>query len=176
MARMTGGALNFMRPPGAPRLGWGLLAAGVLALLAALEVSSRWDAQAREVERLARSRGDAQRVKAIPPPPVEANVAERRWRQIQVDVQRPWLPMLRAVEAATMNQVYLLALSAAPETGEVKLQAEAPDFDHAVAYLLRLAETGALEPGTLVSHEELAAPAAAGAVIRFSATTRWRAR
>ena len=59
-----------------------------------------------------------------------------------------------------------------PATGMVKLDAEAPSFDHALAYVQVLDEVGSLQPAIIVSHEPSVDPTGRSAV-KFSATTRW---
>lgn len=165
--------IDFLRRPGQPVLGGWLLAAGVLALGAALWQLQRWDATRElrlaaiaEREAAARERTEAAR-------PVPPTAAELRLRQAQREIQRPWLATLRGIEQATQPPVYLLSMAIDPNSGAVRLEAEASDFEQGVAYAQRLAATGALEAGTLTTHETVMDPANGRRSVRFSVTTRW---
>lgn len=165
-----------MRPPASPPLGWWLLAAGVVAMVVALELKGQWTSDQNEAQRREQSRIEARLTLDRPTRPAEPTLAQRRWAQIQPELQRPWLPMLRAVETATSSPVYLLSLAVEPEFGVIKLEAEAPDFGSAIVFVQRLGETGALQPGALVSHEEIATQGTPASMVRFSATSRWNRR
>ena len=169
---MSGRAVDFLRAPQPPRIGWVLLMLGVAALAAAFSFDQRWASERAASERVEQQALDARRARQAPPPPVELTLAQRRWQQAQGELRRPWLPALRAIESATLNPVFLLSLTIEPSTGLIKLDAEAPSFDHALAYVQMLDEGGVLQPATLVSHEQ-GADVAGRSTVRFSAVTYW---
>jgi len=80
---------------------------------------------------------------------------------------------LRAIESATVDPVYLLGLSFEPSTGAIKLEAEAPSFEHALAFTQVLADGVTLSTASLASHEQLADQTALRPVVRFTVLTRW---
>lgn len=170
---MSSASVDFMRSPAPPPLGWWLLAAGIAAMFVALVLQGQWASDQMQAQRLERLRSGTLHVKDRPARPAEPTLAQRRWAQAQPELLRPWLPMLRAVETATSSPVYLLSLTLEPESGVLRLDAEAPDFGSAIAYVQRLDATGALLPGALLSHEEISIPGSPGSMVRFSATTRW---
>ena len=165
--------VDFMRAPASAPLGWWLLAAGVAAMVVALELQGQWASQQLQAQRLEQSRAQARQPQGRPARPAEPTLAQRRWAQAQPELLRPWLPMLRAVETATSRPVYLLSLTVEPQSGVLRLEAEAPDFGSAITYVQSLGETGVLQAATLLSHEEISIPGSPGPMVRFSATTRW---
>ena len=169
---MSGRAVDFLRAPQSPRIGWVLLAVGIAALAAAWWFVQRWASERVASERAEQQALDAQRALQAPAPPVEPTLAQRRWQQAQSELRRPWLPALRAIESATVNPVFLLSMTIEPSKGLIKLDAEAPSFDHALAYVQVLDEGGVLQPATLVSHEQ-AADLAGRSAVKFSVITHW---
>jgi hypothetical protein len=170
---MRSSAIDFLRPPRPPRLGWVLLALGVAALATALWLEQRWTSERAVAEQAEQQALAAQRALRAPPPPTEPTLAQRRWQQAQGELRRPWLPALRAIESATVNPVFLLSMTIEPGNGLIKLDGEAPSFDHALAYVQVLDEGGALQPATLLSHEQAVDPSGARGAVKFSVTTRW---
>jgi len=109
----------------------------------------------------------------------------------RAELDTPWLPMLQAIESATHDPVYLVALDLDPSTGTLRLEGEASTFDAILAYLQALDAQPALTAVTLVSHAEIApggatptspaivslprtGPAPQEALLRFSASAQWR--
>jgi hypothetical protein len=167
------GTVDFLRPARQPTIGWVLLALGAATLAVAWWCEQQWAGERAATVMAQHEALAAQRALQAPPPPAEPTLAQRRWQQAQGELRRPWLPALRAIEAATVNPVFLVGLTIDPAKGSIKLEGEAPSFDHALAYVQLLDEGGALEPATLVSHEQSSGTAGPGALVRFSATTRW---
>ena len=170
---MTSAHIDFLKAPGTPRAGWLLLGLGAGALALALWMQTHWSAQtAREVERRQHLQAQA-RSRALPPAPVVPTPAQRYAQQAALALQRPWLPALRAIEAATVAPIYLLSLSIDPTQDMVKIEGDAPSFDHALAYVQMLDEGHALQPAALLSHETVVEPGTGRSYVRFVATTRW---
>jgi hypothetical protein len=169
---VTARGVDFLRAPSPPAAGWVLLAVGIVALATALWFEQRWASERVAAESAHERALAAQRALSAPPPRREPSIAQRRWQQAQVELQRPWLPALRAIEGATVNPVFLLGMTIEPSQGLVKLDAEAASFDHALAYVQVLDIGGALEPAALISHEHVV-DATGRNTVRFSAVTRW---
>ncbi|MEP7296801.1 MAG: hypothetical protein ABI702_11480 [Burkholderiales bacterium] len=167
--------MDFLRRPQPPRVGWVLLAIGALAMAFALWSDKRWADDHQTALQTEQDRVAAQRAAQTPPPPKEPTFAEQRWRQAQPELQRPWFAALRAVESATTNPVFLLAMSIEPASGLIKLDAEAPTFDHAMAYVQVLDEGNTLQPAMIVSHEQAMDPSGGRGAVKFSVVTHWNA-
>ena len=165
--------VNFLRPRQAPLAGWILLAIGLSCLAAALSLEQHWASERIAAERAAQQDLAADRAKQSPPSPAEPKLAERRRQQARLELQRPWLFALRSIESATVNPVFLLSMTIEPSNGLIKLVAEAPSFDHALAYVQMLDEGGVLQPATMASHEQAAETGTEGSGVRFSAVTHW---
>jgi hypothetical protein len=172
---MNGRAPDFLRPQRQPRTGWILLAVGTLAMVAALYVERRCTLQHVAADH-AQQQAAADLARQAPPRPVEPTALQHRADQVQHvlrNMRDPWLPTLRAIESATVSPVFLLSLDIDPTKGLVKLDAEAPSFDHALAYVQMLEEGGFLRPAQLVSHESAVDGASGRNVVRFSVATQW---
>ena len=169
MSRHT---IDFLRRPQPPAIGWVLLVLGLLALATALGLEQRWTRERLTLQNAAQLARAQQQAREAPPPPVEPTLAQRRWQQAQGELRRPWLPALRAIESATVNPVFLLSMTLEPSKGLIKLEGEAPSFDHALAFVQVLDTGGVLQPAALVSHESITS-AAGTASVRFSAMTHW---
>ena len=165
--------IDFRKAPGLPRLGWLLLALGATGCALALWTQFRWSTQSAQLshERLAAQA--LQRARELPSAPVPLTAAQRRGLQVADSMRRPWLPALRAIEAATSAPIYLLSLSIDPTTGTMKIEGEAPTFDHAMAYVQTLDEGRVLRPASLTSHETVVDPVTGRSYVRFTAITRW---
>lgn len=166
-------AVDFLRVPGLPRVGWYVLALGMSGLAAALLCQAHWASQRAAVLRAEQQALARQQELNAPPPPVAPTLAERRWQQAQVELRRPWLPTLRAIEATTQDPVYLLSLSIAPSTGQIRLDAEASSFDQAVDYVQALGSDGVLQQAMLSSHVELPPALGSRPTVKFSAIAHW---
>ena len=167
-------APDFLRGPARPYAGWVCLGVGTLAIVAALA----WDyheAQGREAAlRAQRQAQEAAGSTTAPAPSPAERAAQQRVRQVQAELRMPWLAVLQAVEAATVKPVYMLSMSVEPSSGAVRLDAEATNYEQALAYARALGESGLLAPAMLVSHEQIAEAAPGRPALRFSVSTRWR--
>ena len=171
MSRPT---IDFLYPPRTPLLGWFLLAAGVLCFATALWLSNKWSADQLLARRAEQAAADARRERLRPKPQAAPTIEQLRQNQAAIELRRPWLPALRAIESATTAPIFLLSLTIDPATGLVKLEGEAPSLDHALAYGLVLDEGGVLQPAIVNSHDVVTNPART--VVRFAASSRWIAR
>src|SRR5262249_46166930 len=153
----------------------GLLLLGGTAMAAALWVDQSWAKErvAREdVERARLEAVDRARREALRP--VVLTPDQLRLQRIAPVLRQPWLPTLRLIENAAEPPVYLLALSIDPASGVVQLEAGAPDFGSALAYVKSLDEDGLVGPAQLRSHEPGADPNRP--TVRFKVATRWSGR
>lgn len=168
-------SIDFLHPQRSPVLGWWLLAGGMaaMALASAQYGRTRTELQARED--IMQQRAMAQeRARRVALRPVLPTTDERRLRHVAAQLRQPWLAALAAIESATQPPIYLLALSIDPATGRIKLEGEAPSFDHAMAYAQLLDQDGTLAQATLASHERVTVESGpTPPVVRFTALTRW---
>jgi hypothetical protein len=171
MSRST--TIDFLRPPGTPTLGWVLLAAGALCCATAVWFGNKWSSERLVALRAEQAAAEARREQSRPKPRPAPTSDQLRLAHAQLELRRPWLPALRAVESATAAPIFLLSLTIDPATGLVKLEGEAPSLDHALAYGLVLDEGGALQPAVVNSHDVVTDPGSGRSVVRFAATTRW---
>lgn len=169
-------AVDFLRPTTSPPLGWWLLGAGVVALGFALWCDSRWGAERTEALRLSQLRAEVLRARLQPAPPPVPNATQQRWQQARVELQRPWISALHAVESATTDPIYLLSLTVEPSSGLLKLEAEAPSFEEALDYARILEQWGTLQRTALSTHEQATDAASGRSIVRFTLTTHWNAR
>jgi hypothetical protein len=96
----------------------------------------------------------------------------RRLSHIQPELDRPWLPLMRAIESATEPPVFLLGLSTDPAGARLQIDAEASSFDEAMAYVQRLADVEFLKAVQIVSHENTVDPWGRPSV-KFTVVARW---
>jgi hypothetical protein len=172
---MSAARIDFLHPRRLPWLGVGLLLLGGAAMATALWVDQTWakeravreDAERARLEAVDRARREALRPAVLTPD-------QLRLQRIAPVLRQPWLPTLRLIENATEAPVYLLALSVDPASGVVQLEAEAPDFSSALAYVKSLDEDGLLGPAQLRSHEQGTDPNRP--TVRFKVATRWSGR
>jgi hypothetical protein len=166
-------AMDFRRAGGVPESGWVLLAAGVIAMGVAAWFNARWTSEKSEIDRLEQLAAVEGAAQTPAPEPVRASPAQVRIDQALVELRRPWLASLRAVESATRDPVYVLSMAVDPGTGAIRLDAEADDFSQAVGYVEKLGASPLLASASLMSHETGTNPATARPVLRFTVGTRW---
>ena len=168
-------AVDFLHAPGQPLLGWLLLLLGLAAVGGASMLHRhRESIQAQEdmkIEARAaaerREREAALRPHAIP-------LDEKRLRHVLPELDRPWLPLMRAIESSTESPVFLLGLSMDPSGGRLQIDAEAPNFDEAMGYVQRLADVELLKSVQIVSHDNVLDPWGRQSV-KFTVSARWSA-
>ena len=173
---MSAATIDFLRRRQASWPGALLLALGTAALAASLWLDHQWVLQRAAHEAGVREQAatllEAQRAASRPVP---LTPDQKRLQRIAPQLRQPWLPTLRLIESVTESQVYLLGLTIDPASGAVKLDAEAPSFDHALSYLQLLNEDGLLGPAQLRSHEQLG-DSARPTGVRFTVVTQWSVR
>lgn len=172
---MSTAAVDFLRAPAPPPLGWVLLVVGAAALVAAMAFDAHYAAVQAEAQRAAQAQLDLDRQRLQPVRPVVPSAAEVRLRQADADSRAPWLRTLRVVEATTRDPVYLRSLVIEPAAGVIKLEAEAPTFAEALSYAKALDEETSLHPALLSSHEQFV-DATGKSAVRFSVAGRWNSR
>lgn len=168
-------AVDFLHPATAPRVGWWLLAAGVLAMGAAKWYDQHLLKERLLADRVEQSRAEAYRAAQKAEAPRALSTADRRLQRAQAELRRPWIASLRAIESAAVDPVYLLSISFEPAVGGIQLEAVAPGFEQALAFTHVLAEGAALSSVTLASHEQTTEVAAVSSMVRFTVLTRWNA-
>ena len=173
---MSTTAVDFLREPRPSVAGSVLLAIGVVALAGALWFDKQWSSERAAAMQAEEQVIAARTARLAPVRPAEPSLAQRRWEQARPELRRPWLPALKAVESATVNPVFLLSMNVEPATGLIKLEAEAPSFDHALAYVQVLDQSGVLRPAVMVSHEQATDPASGRGFVKFTAATQWVSR
>lgn len=173
---MTRSTIDFLRPPGTPPLGWLVLATGALCFAVTLWLGNKWLSERLLAQRAEQAATETMHEQSRPKPRAAPTIDQVRQVHAQLELRRPWLAALRAVESNTAAPIYLLSLSIDPATGLVKLEGEAPSLDHALAYGLVLDEGGALQPAIVNSHDVVTDPGSGRTVVRFAASTRWTTR
>lgn len=167
--------IDFTKPRRrAPTAGVALLTLGVLAMVATAVFDRRWAADREQLLQAALRREEAMRAQQRAKPVVGVPSAdERRLERALAERNRPWLAALRAVEAATRDPVFLLAMNADAANPGFRLDAEAPSFEHALSYVQVLPDGVGLVSAQLLSHELVTDAASGRQVVRFSVSARW---
>lgn len=173
MSRPT---IDFLRQSGTPTLGWLLLAAGAACFATAVWLTNKWSSERLLAQRADHAAAEAKREQSRPRPQAAPTIHQLRQAQAQLELRRPWLSALQAIESTTVAPIYLLSLNVDPVTGVIKLEGEAPSLDHALAYGLVLDEDGVLQPAIVNSHDAAAGSGSGRSVVRFAASTRWTVR
>lgn len=170
-------AIDFAKPrERVPRVGVVLLVLGVLFLLVVAICEQRWATERERALQEAERQAEALRVqRQARPAVVMPTVDEKRLQRVVAERSRPWMAALRAVESATRDPVFLLAMSTDTSNHSLRLDAEAPSFEHALSYVQVLPDGQGLASAHLLSHELVTDAASGRQVVRFSVSVRWRA-
>ena len=147
-------SIDFLRPVAWQPIGWALFIAGSMCLAFALLKAKAWRQEREAVEMLARQ--EEAQAKTLRDQRAQrlAVKTDPRESQARLDLGRPWLGVMGAIEAVTNEPVYLLSMTMERSSGLVKLEAEVPSFDDALAYVDGLAATKRLKAPTLRSHQQ----------------------
>ena len=160
--------LDFIRPP-QRRLAWLLLVAGIVSAAAvALHGQSLTEKLRAAEQRISRLERKAHEPLAARRREREPDAAAEIARQRAV----PWQRLFSVVESAGAEDVALLVLQPDPR-GEVRLEAEARDWQAMLDYLQRLSQSGFLARVHLVQHEIRSEQGAQP--VRFAVLARWQA-
>ena len=172
---MSARPLNFLQPDPGPWIGNALLIAGAFALIGAIWVADEWALEKTRVEESIRVHQEAQRIeRQVAAKPAAPSQADLRYQRVSSERARPWVAALRAIEAATADPVYLKSLLIDAGTGQIKLEAEGPSFEHALAFTQVLADGATLPSATLASHEVTLDLARSAPSVRFTVLSQWR--
>lgn len=168
--------IDFAEPRGrVPMLGLVLLALGVFSIVGAALCDRQWMAEREATEQASQRREEAararQQAQAVVP---VASADEKRLQRALLERSRPWLAALRAVESATRHPVFLLSMNADASNQTLRLEAEAPSFEHALSYAQVLPDGVGLASAQLLSHDLVTDAASGRQVMRFSVAARWR--
>jgi hypothetical protein len=107
------------------------------------------------------------------PAVVVLSADEKRLQRAEAERNRPWLEALRAIESATRDPVFLLAMNSDVGNRSLRLDAEAPSFEHALSYVQVLPDGTGLASAQLLSHEMVTDAASGRQVVRFSVSAQW---
>jgi len=171
-------AVNFVHPPRPPRAGWVWLGLGIALLTGAAWLNERWADERTELERAQQAQAEALHARQLQSAkPIEPSASDRRLRKVQAELDRPWLRALGVVEAATKDPVYLLSVVFAKGSDGIRLDAEAPSFEEALAYAQRLQEgRRVISSASLVSHEQVVDASSGRNLVRFTVMAQWSER
>ena len=169
-------SIDLSREPAPPFLGWILLSVGLAAAFVAFAYRQHQAGALAEAERQTQARLDRQREHSKPVRAAAPSPAEIRLLAATAESRAPWLATLRTIEATARDPVYLRAVTFEPDSGLLRLEAEASSFADALAYAKELDESESLHPAWLRSHEEVVDPARARPAVRFAVVARWNRR
>ena len=156
--------------------------AGVVLLIAAsllLTVSGdllwhayRDEAHAREdFERVAQRAPVKKRPKTVNPTPADT-AARKQGQAVMRELTAPWQNLLSIVEDYPAHDVALIGIDQNPLQSQIRITAEAKDFDAMVAYLKYLQTSALLREAVLNGH--LIETNEPGTPVRFEITAVWR--
>ena len=166
-------AVDFLRTPGQPMIGWLLLLLGLAAAGGMLSLQAYRDAvRAQENQRIEARVAAERREREASLRPAVPTIEEKRLLHIQPELDQPWLPLMRAIESVSEPPVFVLGLSMDPVNGKFQLDAEAPTFDEATGYVQSLAGIDLLKSVQIVMHENAVDPWGHPSV-KFTVVARW---
>ena len=170
------GPIDFQRPTSQPRLGWLILLVGSVCVAAASRLSSRYEAARVQAAGALEEQHDLARQRARPVPAMAPTQADVRTRTALAQSDAPLLGTLRAIERTAQDPVYLRSLNLDPAAHTVKLEAEAPTFADALAYVQTLDAEPLLHPAMLTAHNDVPEQVSGKTHLTFTVMTRWNRR
>jgi Fimbrial assembly protein (PilN) len=136
---------------------------------------ARAEASAERTAAVAARAAARQRAAEAARKPAVPTLEERQQHGARALLNQPWLPVLRAIEGATLEPLYVLSLSLDGSTGRLQIEGIAPGFKEAVSYVDNLAADPLIEAPRLLSHE--AVPTTTGGMdVRFHLSAGWNAK
>ncbi len=151
-----------------------VIVAAVLSLLAghALWHAYRSNDRARAELASVASAGPARkRVDKVEPTAFEKRTAKES-RTVLSELTVPWQDLLAIVEGYRDHDVALIGIDQTPAQGQIRITAEAKDFDALIGYLKYLQESRLLREAVLNTH--LIETTVPGVPVRFQVTAVWR--
>jgi Tfp pilus assembly protein PilN len=121
----------------------------------------------------ARHQSLAQKNKVIAPVTPAVKLAEKQGETILRELTVPWQDLLAIVEDYRDHDVALIGIDQNPAQSQIRITAEAKDFDAMIAYLKYLQRSVLLREAVLNSH--LVETNVAGTPVRFQVTAIWKA-
>lgn len=141
------------------RLGWGLLATGLMIGVAATSVAHDFYQQTRlEQDQLSQAQS---RLHIENGPPKAMSAAESReqavrlaeMKQISTQLHRPWERLFSALESLYGEDIALLTLTPDARKGQIRISAQARDLEAMLKYHRQLERSAQLHDVSLLSHE-----------------------
>lgn len=169
--------LDFLGKQSPPKVGWLVLAAGMVVMGWQLVVYSellRSNAGLQsELQNIQASQKiNRQDVKSQPVPTAAERSAISQARAVAAQLNDPWESLLSLVETAQHPDVALLALDPKGRNGQIRLTAEAKDASTMVAYVTSLQQNKLLQNAVLTSHQvQVQQP---GTPFRFQVLAQWK--
>jgi type II secretory pathway component PulL len=151
-----------------------LIAAALLMLLAgdALWRAYRSNDRARaELDSIAH-RAPVKKHRDLPASTPLAQQALKQSRAVLSELTVPWQDLLAIVEGYPERDVALIGIDQNPAQGQIRITAEAKDFDAMIGYLKYLQASALLREAVLNTH--LVETAVPGTPVRFQITAVWR--
>ncbi|AXW62086.1 hypothetical protein CJO94_09110 [Ralstonia solanacearum] len=168
--------IDFARPRRGPTTA-GMLLVIVAAVLSLLAGNALWHAyrgndRARaELASVASSVPAGKRVDKPEPTALEKRMAKES-RTVLSALTVPWQDLLAIVEGYREHDVALIGIDQTPAQGQIRITAEAKDFDALIGYLKYLQESRLLREAVLNTH--LIETTVPGVPVRFQVTAVWR--
>ncbi|MBI5919221.1 MAG: hypothetical protein HY849_07610 [Nitrosomonadales bacterium] len=132
----------------AHRLGWGILLLAVLVAAGVIQQQIVLLEEAGEI----RAGLDQQKVRKHTAESPEAASAVRKFQLVQARLTFPWGGLLKTLESSSGENVALIAVEPDIPNRQVKLEAEARDWDALIEYIGKLDGEGVFAEAHLVSH------------------------
>jgi hypothetical protein len=164
-------SLDFERKRRSARAGYGLVAAGGLALALVLGAQSMIDEKMERYDQPSRRATERHGKRLLPSGAASEAEAIEGARVVVSHLTGPWAALFKTLEAVEENDVVLLALRPDIQSRKIRIYAEAKSFGSMVSYYQALGKSGELGDVVLVEHEiQLNDPQRP---VRFSMTAAW---
>ena len=114
--------------------------------------------------------GKKRSMKVVPTPAAE--LAAKQSQAVMRELTVPWQNLLSIVEGYPVHDVALIGIDQNPAQGQIRITAEARDFDAMIAYLKYLQGSALLREAVLNTH--LVETTVPGTPVRFQIAAVWR--